>query len=286
MTIRDLGYKRYDGPRLPPRRRYAVMTSRTLSLAWASGLVKATLIVGLLPLLVCAVIMYFKLRMQQALGGKSLPIKFEDASAWIYYCGYWCQVWFGFAMGMLVAAPAISEDVSTGAFQFYFARPIGRGHYATAKLVTAGLLVFLVILIPPLLLTAMRLGMANEQELWSKLPLLASTLAYTVIATAVLVLPPLALSSLTRKSGYAQGGWAALFFLPWVLGEGMAAAADVPYMALLSLPTCLRLVAQKLYGITPSYDLPWYLPAGTLALLIVASLVILERRLSKVEAFA
>ncbi|PID38546.1 MAG: hypothetical protein CSA65_07095 [Proteobacteria bacterium] len=285
MAIRDLGYKKYEGTRLPPRKRYSVLTSRTLSLAWASGLVKATLIVGLLPLLVCAAIMYLKLRMQMMLAARGAPIKIEDAAAWIYYGGYWCQLWFAFAMGLLVAAPAISEDVSTGAFQFYFSRPIDRGHYATAKLVTAALLVLILIAVPTLLLSALRIGMEKENVV-AQLPLLLKSLAYIGIATTVLVLPPLALSALSRKSGYAQGGWAAIFFLPWVLGEGMAAAADVPHMALISLPTCLRLVAQRLYGLTPSYDLPWYLPAGVLAALVIASIAIIDRRLAKVEVFS
>ncbi len=285
MPIRDLGYKRYDGPRLPPRKRYGVLISRTLSLAWASGLVKATIIVGLLPLLIAAVIMYFKLRMQMMLAARAAPIKMEDAAAWIYYGGYWCQIWFAFAMGLLVAAPAISEDVATGAFQFYFARPIERGHYATAKLVTASLLVAILIAVPTLALSLLRIGMEKE-HVAAQLPWLAKSLAYSVIATAVLVLPPLALSSLTRQSGYAQGAWTAIFFLPWVLGEGMAAATDVPEMTLISLPTSLRLVAQRIYGLTPSYDLPWYLPAAVLATWVILAIVIIDRRLAKVEVFS
>jgi hypothetical protein len=286
MTIRDLGYKRYDGPRLPHRSRFRVLIARTLSLAWASGLVKTTLILGMFPMVVCGVILFLKVKLQQELVSRGAPIKIEDPGFWVFYCVYWCQIWFAFAMSLLVAAPAISEDVRTGAFQFYFARPIAKSHYLVGKMVPVGLLVTLVCAVPGLMVALLRIGLCKTgAEAWSALPLLGSALIYGLIFAAVMSLPAVALSSLSRRSGTIQGTWAALFFFPWILGEGMAAATGVDYAALVSLPTDLRLVGQYLFGMEPSYPIPWYYPTAVLLGLIVASAVALLRRLERVEVF-
>jgi ABC-type transport system involved in multi-copper enzyme maturation permease subunit len=286
MTIRDLGYSRYEGARLPHRSRFRVLIARTLSLAWASGLVKTTLILGMFPMVVAGVVVFLKVKAQQVLAAKGVPVQIEDPSYWVFYTVYWCQIWFAFAMSLLVAAPAISEDVRTGAFQFYFARPVSRSHYLVGKLVPVAVLVLIVCAAPGLLVALLRVALSRDgDEALRTLPLLLKTLIYVPLFAATLALPPIALSSLSRRSGTVQGGWAALFFLPWILGEGMASATGVSYVALVSIPTNLRLVGQHLYGMTPSYPIPWYYPTAILLGLCVASAVLLLRRLDKVEVF-
>jgi len=287
VTIRDLGYQRYEGPRLPLRSRYGALIGRTLSLAWASGLVKATFIVSLFPMIVCAVVIYFKMQVAQQLAAFGAPIKLDDPGFWVFYCIYWCQLWFAFTMSLLVGAPAISDDVRTGAFQFYFARPGARSHYLLGKLVPVGLLVVVVSAGPGLLLAIFRTALSQSgKDALHGLALLVGTIIFSLIYAAVMALLPLALSSLTRRSGATQGAWAAAFFLPWFLGEGMAAATGVPYAVLVSIPTNLRLLGQHLYGMPPSYPIPWYLPAGILLGLVVTAGWLLLRRLARVEVFS
>ncbi len=129
--IRDLGYSRYEGRRLPHRNRYRVLASRTLSLAWQSGLVKTIVILGMFPMIVCAVLMYLQIRGAQLFEsqGAPVPARLQHPERWVYYCVYWCQIWFAFALSLVVASTAIADDIRTGAFQFYFARPITRTHY-------------------------------------------------------------------------------------------------------------------------------------------------------------
>ncbi|MCA9670591.1 MAG: hypothetical protein KC503_33575 [Myxococcales bacterium] len=286
--IRDLGYARYDGPRLPPRRRYAVLAKQHLALFWRGGLVKAVLIVGMLPLLICAVVMYFKLQAAKALAASSFKYNLgSPPEQWIYNCVYWCQLWFGFAMSMLVAAPAISDDVRTGAFHFYFARPVSKSHYAVGKLIAISTLIAVLAAGPGFLLGVMRLSLASgSDDALKSLPILLAVLMYALLFAGTLTLPALALSSLTSKTGHVMGGWAALFFLPWPLGEATASTADMPYVALISLPTDLRLVAQWLFGVTPSYDVPVAAPLGVLLAVCFGSALVLRARLEKVEVFA
>jgi ABC-type transport system involved in multi-copper enzyme maturation permease subunit len=210
-----------------------------------------------------------------------------DPGTLAFTCMYWCQIWFAFVMSLLVAAPAVSDDVRTGAFQFYFARPVTGAQYLVGKLVPVALLAMAVAGVPGLLLAFLRLALSSTGgEALSQLSLVLQAIVYTPIYAAVLSLPPIALSALGRRGGTIQGLWAASFFLPWVFGESVAAVSDVDYVALISLPTNLRLVGQYIFGVEPSYALPWYLPAGVLALVLAASAGIVLRRLARVEVFA
>lgn len=286
MPIRDLGYKRYDGPRLPLSDRYKVLVRRVLALQWASGLVKTTLILGMFPMVVAGVVVFVKLKAMHVMAAQGVDLAMEDPGNWVFYCTYWCQIWFAFTMSLLVAAPAVAEDIRTGAFQFYFARPIGRAHYLAGKLVPVGILVMVLCAVPAVLLALLRLGLSRSGgEALEQLPLLLDALIYAPVLAATLALPPVALGTLTRRPGTAQGLWAALFFLPWILAESVAAATDVPYVALASIPTNLRLVGQHLFGLEPSYAMHWALPTGVLAALLIASTVAVFRRLEHVEVF-
>jgi ABC-2 type transport system permease protein len=291
MTVRDLGYKRYEGPRLPHGSRPRVLIGRTLSLQWASGLLKATFILACFPMVVCGVWIGIKSWGLSQLAARGVPTdqlmaQVGNPSDWVFYCIYWCQIWFAFTISLLAGAPAISDDVRSGAFQFYFARPVTRTHYLLGKLVPVWLLSLIVTAAPAFMLSMLRMAFSQSgAEVWHNLRLPFATLAYGLFSSAVLSLLPLAMSALSRRSGAVQGTWAAVFFLPWILGEALAKATDIPYAALVSIPTNLRLLGQGLYGMTPSYPVHWAIAAGILCALMVGSVLILLRRLERVEVF-
>jgi hypothetical protein len=190
-------------------------------------------------------------------------------------------------MSLLVAAPTISADVRSGAFQFYFARPVSRMAYLLGKVLSAAVLIASILAIPGLLLAIMRVALAADGgDALTQLPLLLKTILYSVLFTATLILPAFALGALSRQPGYVQGGWAALFFLPWLLGEGIAAATEIPYIALISLPTNLRWIGEALFGVPSSHDLAWYWPTGALLLIVGCATWWVIRRLDRVEVFS
>ena len=294
MPIRDVGYKPYEGELLPAHTRYKVLIKRTLSIAWSSGLTKTVVILGMFPMIVCGVMVFLKAKAlsylaQRAQGASSGAIveQVGDPGAYVFYCGYWCQIWFVFSMSLLMAAPAIAEDVRTGAFQFYFSRPLSRTHYVGGKLVSVGIMILLLTAVPMVLLSLLWIGMSptGEQAAQNLRWLLGSAI-YAPIYAAAVALPPIAMSSLGRRSGNIMGLWATFFFATWILGESIATAVDVPYLVLLSIPTNLRILGQHLFGMEPAYGLPWYLPAAALGLFIAGSLVVVLRRLERVEVFA
>ncbi len=287
MGIRDLGYKRYEGRRLPHGSRYQVLIRHTLARAWALKRIKVTLIMSLFPMVICGVVLYFKIKAQQMAGamGNSLPL--GDPGDVVFYCVFWCQIWFAFDLSTLIAAPAIAEDSRTGAFQFYFARPVTRVHYMIGKIAPAGILVLLITAGPGLLLSFLRLGLVqNGSQALEQLPLVLKTLIYAPLLAASLSLIPVALGSLGRRSGTVQGIWAAVFFLPWILGESLAAALEIPYLTLISIPTNLRLIGEHLYGLTPSAAIEWYYPVCVMVGWLSGATWLVFWRLRRVEVFS
>jgi hypothetical protein len=238
-------------------------------------------------MIVAGVIIFIKIKAQQLLASQGAGITLEPPDIWVFHCYFWMQIWFAFDIGLRVGASSIAEDVRTGAFQFYFARPVSAWHYLAGKVAPVAILVLVVSAAPALLLSLLRLALSKDgAEALGALPLVLATLAYAPVYTAVMTLPPVALSALGRRPGAIQGIWAAVFFFSWILGDGMASVTGIQEVALLSLPTCLMLVGQRLYGFTPKYSLPWHRPAGVIAAVLVASVAILLHRLRKVEVFA
>ena len=287
MSIRDLGYKAYEGKLLPHRSRYLVLVWHTLALAWSARLIKLTLIASLFPMLVCGAVMFGKLKLMHSLSGANVPIRLEDPGSLVFTLFYWCQIWFALSISLRVGAPAVADDIRTGALQFYFSRPVTRLHYLVGKVMAVATLIVAVTAVPALLLALFRVGLSRDpEELRTTLPLLGQTLLFAPLMAAVLSLPPVCLSSLARRPGVVRALWAMVFFFSWIFGEGMASATDVQWFALLSLPTDLLLVGQHLFGHEPSHAVPWYLPLGVLLGVVGGSAALLLHRLRKVEALS
>ncbi len=285
MPIRDMGYQPYEGELLPHRGRFWTIARRVLQQAWAARSVKLTLLASLFPMVACGAVMYIQLKVK-TIAGQHIKMDLDDADQLIFILYYWCQIWFAFGLGQRVGAPAIADDVRTGAFSFYFSRPVSRAHYVIGKIMPVALLVGVASTLPAVLLVLFRLSLATDgADAWVALKLLASTVALTPFYLGLMAALPVCLGSLSSKSRAVQFIWAGVFFFSWIMGEGIATASEEPTVALLSLPTNLLLIAQHLYGMPLKFDLPLYYPAGVLAGVIALAVWLLMRRLERVEIF-
>lgn len=296
MSIRDIGYRPYDGPREPHRRRYLVLVTQALARAWGVRMVKLTLLGALFPMVVFGAVMVIKLKAIQIAGehgGGMLRIQgapgdlLEDPAELVFSCFFWSQLWFSLALSLRVAAPAVAEDIRTGAFQFYFSRPVSRVHYLVGKVGPTALLVAMISAGPALLLSGLRLVLAQSgaeaaQHLW----LVPRVLLAAPVFALFFSLVPAALGSLTRRSGTAQGLWAAIFFLSWIVGDGLAEATGIAELVLISLPSDLIMVGQHIFGHEPLRSLHWIYPSSVLLGVYVLCAAGLRRRLGRRESFA
>ena len=285
MPIRDMGYRPYEGAMLPHRGRYWIIAWRLLAGAWAARSVKILLLGALFPMIIFGVLMYVQLKMKSVMGS-SIQIQLDDPDHMIFIVYYWCQLWFAFGLSQRVGAPTIADDMRTGAFSFYFCRPVSRVHYMVGKILPVAILVALAATLPAVLLCLFRLSIAADgADAWTALKLLGSTLALTPFYLGLFSVLPVCLGALTTRARAVQFIWSGVFFLSWITGEGLASAAEEPALALISLPTCLRLVAQHLYAFPLDHDLPFTYPALVLAGAMGLSLWGLWRRLERVEVF-
>lgn len=283
-VIRERGYRPYDGMRLPAVGRAQLIGRRTLGLLFRQPWVIILLIFACFPTLIFGAIVYIQIRMQ-ALGGPPTPVGqyLLDLLTQPYGNGL-----IGFGMALVAGGAAISDDIRAGATQFYFARPLTTAAYAVGKLLPVLLLVALTLLVPMLLVALLRLSVsASASELTQGLALLGEAALAGALQVLVLSLPALALSSLTSSSGYARGGFAALYLFPWAVGKLFAGATRGPWPALLSIPTHVDTVGRALLGLRadPQHQsFPVWVSALVLALLLAGAALLLRRRLLRVEA--
>jgi ABC-2 type transport system permease protein len=291
MSIRDQGYQRYEGARTPPAGRWLVVLRRTLRMTARQPWVIAILIIALLPTLVAAAVMYFQMKLYAMVPAEQLAAAHAVDPGLLVYT---FQVsWYGtpvlaFLMALFAGGSAVADDIRMNAFQFYFARPLSRDQYLLGKTLAVAVLVWCVAVAPALLLAVVRLALLRAGvDSPLRLALLpARGLVLGTLEAVVLTVPAVALSSLSPRRGLAQGGYAALFFLPWILGWIVSALVRSAWPMLLAVPAGLRAVGAPLFAYDAPPDerlLPWLPALAVMAALVAGSVALVRWRLASVE---
>jgi len=284
-TILDRGYAPYHGTYTPEASRWKVIAGRMLRMSarqwWAILLMIATVI----PLLVSAVQMWIMSKLF-AMAPPGVQVTSPDA----YVMLPWGTMTLAFLLALFAGAGQVADDTRAGAFQFYFARPVTRDQYLAGKVVPVLVLTMFVALLPALLLSLLRLALLpSGDEVLKKLPLVGATLIIGLVEALVLAIPAVAISSLSRKRSYVQGGYAILYLLPWIVGGIFSKVTRSPWPTLFSVPAHLENLARFVYRM-PLPDgeraLPVWISAAFVAALIAGSWALLRKRLSAVEVVA
>jgi ABC-type transport system involved in multi-copper enzyme maturation permease subunit len=284
-TILDRGYSAYTGRYTPDAGRWRVIASRTLRMSarqwWAILLMIATVI----PLLYGGISMWF-----YAKAGEMAPPGMVMTSPDSFMMLPWGTMTLSFLIALFAGAGQVADDTRAGAFQFYFARPLTRDQYLAGKVVPVVVLTMFIALMPALLLSLLRLALLpNGDEVVKKLPLVGATLIIGTVEALALAIPAVAISSLSRRRAYVQGGFAILFLLPWVVGGIFVKVTRSAWPSLLSVPAHLENLARFVYRMPlPENEraLPVWISAAFLSLLVAGSLALLRKRLSAVEVIA
>ncbi len=202
----------------------------------------------------------------------------------------WGTMTLAFLIALFAGAGTVADDTRAGAFQFYFARPVTRDQYLVGKVLPTVVLTMFIALLPALLLSLLRLALLpNGDEVVKKLPLVGATLIIGIIESLVLALPAVAISSLSRRKSYVQGGYAILYLLPWIVGGIFVKVTRSAWPALFSVPAHLENLARFLYRQPLADDeraMPVWVSAAFVSLLVAGSFALLRKRLSAVEVIA
>jgi ABC-2 type transport system permease protein len=290
-NIYDLGYRRYEGPRLG--RAHAIRSMLTHSVRTTFGLgrggrakaapvifgamavLPSILIVGVLALVARLGIN----RQAEGLGLVGFQSYFNAISPIIaLFCAAQAPELFG-------------RDQRHGVLALYFARALRRSDYALARLAGFCLALLIVLLLPMTILFLGRVLLSTDvaaafgENLTSVPPVLAQALTIAALLGGM----SMAVSAYTPRRAYATAAIIALFVLPGLIASiviGLGSGTIGSLLILFSPSTLLDGTNALFFGLDPDvgftfFDLPlWtFLVSGAIA--IVAFLILILRRFTR-----
>jgi ABC-2 type transport system permease protein len=215
-VIHDLGYRRYDGPRLG--RFHIVRALYWHSFRSAFGIGRGAK-AKVVPLIAFGVMCLPAVANAVAVARGNARI--------VPYDTYQIQVRV-LVMTIFLAAQApelVSRDLRSHVLPLYFARPLRRLDYPLAKYAAFTTACLVVIEVPLLLLYLGTITQAHGgSAVWSETRALVPGLLVGVLWAVLLAAIGLALASLSGRRAYATGTIAVFFFLTFVLSRVVFAA--------------------------------------------------------------
>jgi ABC-2 type transport system permease protein len=210
-VIHDLGYRRYDGPRLGHAQIVRALIWHSFRSAFGIGRgVKAKII----PILACVAICLpaFGNAFSVARGNERL----------FGYDTYVPQLRV-IVVTIFIAAQApelVSRDLRSHVLPLYFSRPIRRTDYPLAKYLALTAALLLLIEVPLLILYAGTIASAKGGSgVWAETKALIPGLGMGLLWAVLMAAVGLVLASLTGRRAYATGIVAISCFLTWTVSE-------------------------------------------------------------------
>lgn len=203
-VIHDIGYQRYQGPRLG--RGYAVRSLWLHSLRTAYGIGR-TAKAKVFPWLVVAI--------AGSVAVVATAIRAATGEVAISYLDYPQAVFALVVLFAAVAAPElVSRELRTGVLSLYFSRPLRRADYAVAKLAAVVSAIWLLLAGP---LLVMFVGGVFSVEgwnaVWGEIGDFAAGLAYAALNALAIGSIALLVASLVSRRAVAAGAIVASFLV-------------------------------------------------------------------------
>lgn len=283
MTIRDLGYKPYEGARLPTSNNSWVMLRQGLARAWGSWLVKIAVFLSIFPPLIACLALgagrYFAAQMGHTeetvdLGSTALRRMFQ-AETWLIVS----MVTTG------AGAAAIAEDLTFKAFQFYLSKPVTPVQYLLGRVAAIALLLFAMTFGGGLCVVCIAGVTAEPAQRLADFSLIAPTFLYATILSLFMASLSVAVSSLSPSRALTMSAWLLLFFVPHVIAAivDTISSGDFPWLYLASFTGLLGTVADALFKVESESELQWFHAAPVLIALAALGLWGAHERLRRAE---
>lgn len=286
MTIRDLGYRPYEGVRLPASHNTSVMLRHALSRAWGSWMVKLSAFLGWVPpaIAIAGIGIQWWLTQQATQAGVPLdeipPIEGGDSIHSLYLWQLWL---FGLMITLGAGASAISEDLAFKAFPFYFAKPVTPPQYLLGRVLAVAIWLFCLLFIPGFLMVLLLVGTAPADARLENLGLILPAFLDAVLIAGVCAAASVGVSAFSSSRALTMSAWILIFVVPWVLGTIVDEVGDWPWLKLASLPALLGVVGDTLFKVAREDDLSWYHALPVLAAMTFGGISLSIRRLRGAE---
>jgi ABC-2 type transport system permease protein len=208
-VIHDLGYRRYDGPRLGRAQIVRALTWHSFRSAWGIGRgIKAKIVPFLAFIAMCL---------------PAFANAFAVARGQARLFGYDVYVPQLRVVVLIVfisaqAPELVSRDLRSHVLPLYFSRPLRRGDYPLAKYIALTAACLLLIEVPLLILYVGTIASAKSAHgVWAETKALIPGLGVGLMWAVLIAAFGLCLASLTGRRAYATGIVAISCFLTWIL---------------------------------------------------------------------
>lgn len=279
MPIHDQGYRRYAGTRSRSGGAWWIIARTAIQARVRERRFLALLLLAWAPFIVRAVQIYVSANFSQASFLAPTAETFREFLAQ--------QGLFVFFVTIFVGAGAIAGDRRANALQIYLSKPLTRVEYVAGKLATLVCFLVGVTWVPAILLLLLQMTFAGSAAfVRANLFLIPAITLFACIQVFTSALAMLALSSLSKNSRFVAMMYAGIIFFTAAMFQALRTITGSTRWAWISPQDTLSAVADGIFRVGGEPDLP--LPAALLAiaLLIGASLWVLERRVRGVEEVA
>jgi ABC-2 type transport system permease protein len=238
-SIYDIGYRKYDGPRLG--RAHAIRSLFSQSLRSSFGIGRgsrakvAPITLGFIVCIPAVAIIAAQALLRQFPGGGALqgqlPIRYDTYASTI-----------GIFVILFCAAQApdlFGRDQRHSLLALYFSRALRREDYVLARIAGFVVAVFILQLVPQALLFLGQALLATDvvKGMADDLPRMAAVVAQAVLTAGLLGGLAMAISAFTPRRAYAVAGIIALFIIPNIVASivvGLGSAEIGSWLVLLS----------------------------------------------------
>ena len=227
-VIRDRGYSGYDGPRTLGRAAYTLAAHTARAILARTGPKRAVWIAALAAI-IAGVVIYVGRKVGGAGFGASYPIWLLTNPAGV--------VLPGLLIALTAAGGTIAEDQRSGAFSFYFARPLNPRDYLHGRLGGVFAAMLTTLALPPTALALYRAVLCdNASDVLRALAIAVFVAVLSTLVALAVSIYALMGGAVSASRGGAQSFIAIVFVLPWMVAGIATKVLSVPWVSLISLP--------------------------------------------------
>jgi ABC-2 type transport system permease protein len=276
MPIYRERYRRRDGGTDVRGRAWMVICAQGLRSLVKKRAFLYLMLVAWIPCLVRAVQIYVVANFPQA--------SFLEISARTYRDFLDQQELFVFFITVYAGSGLIADDIRANALQLYLSRPITRTQYAAGKLAVLMTALALVTWVPATILLMLQPLLAgNATFIRQNLFLIPALALFSLVETAVGASTMIALSSLSKSRWFVAVMYTGLAFFTQAVFAATRIGLQTTAFSWLSMFGNLAQVGDVIFRLPPRYDTPPIVSAFVLAGLLVASALVLARRIRAIE---
>ena len=189
-----------------------------------------------------------------------------------------------FFLTVYVGSGLIADDIRANALQLYLSRPVTRTQYIAGKAAIVMAALAAVTFLPAMLLLLLVPAFAGSVTfLRQHLTLIASISAYSVVQVTLSAFLILALSSLSKSRWFVSILYAGLAFFTHAVFGVLGAAVEGSAFSWISIFANVRQVGDVLFRMDPRHDTHPLISAGVIVLTVIASALVLRRRIRAIE---